>query len=222
MLYGGGGGDGDEELEDEDSDDTEEASDVAEIVDLGGCALGSSSSSSPSSTTIFPFSVPFSLSSSVSLAMVASSAVVREPTRALLVPASLPYSSPSSGPGKLALSSKFLFGDRVLRGNVLGSSCAYNEGYGMGEGESEDSAEREGVGDVERELGSGMVSGSDSSLGEAAIVDGGLEEEGVGGPNLSLIRFTLCFCRCFDGGEEGVVTSIGVGVGVSWTQGSPP
>jgi hypothetical protein len=229
-----GGGEGDEDGED--GEDAEEASDVTETVDLGGdtCILGVSPSSlaSSSSTFILPFPrCSGSTSFVASFATVVLSDLACGPTRGLLVPPSLPYSSPSSILEKLLLSSKFRLGDRVALGAELAPDCAYDGGYGTGEGDRDDKADMEGVGDEDRELGSGTARGSNPCFGEDEEKDlddddGDLGEASLDGdawgPSLSLTRFTLYFWSCFDGGGEGNdAASVEVGAGASSTHGNP-
>ena len=119
---------------------------------------------------------------------------------------------------------KFLFGD-LLALAVLASGCAYSGGYGAGDGERDERADKDGDGEGVLELGSGRANGSF----EASLLEGGLIALGEAhddvvevladdeqGTSLSLTRVTLAFCACFDGGVASVSRT-----GASSTYGRP-
>lgn len=176
-----------------------------------GASSSSTSSSLASSTSIgfLPF-LPFC-----------------ELKRARFGPASLPHSSPSSASRGSLLSSKFLFGDLL----ALVSGSAYSGGNGAGDGERDERADKDGVGDGVLEPGRGTANGSETFFFEDTSLDGelidldrvrddGLADDGVeGGPSLSLTRLTLAFCAWFDGG--GGVASAFSSTGASSTYGRP-
>ena len=171
-------------------------------------------------------SPPSSLASSTIIGLLSCPRVC-EPRRARFGPASLPCSSPSSASTGLLLSTKFLFGD-LLALAVLASGSAYSGGYGTGDGERDERADKGGDGDGVLELGSGSANGSVSFF-EEILLEGGLialgeahddvveeladDEEWT---SLSLTRVTLAFCACFDVGVASVSWT-----GASSTDGRP-
>lgn len=200
----GGGGEGDDD-ELEVMDDNEVKEDASDKFETGARVRERGASSSSTAATS-----PSSLASSTAIGLLSCPRAC-EPRRARFGPASLPYSSPpSSASIESLLSTKFLFGD-LLALPVLASGCAYSGGYGAGDGEREERADKGGDGDGVLEPGRGKATGSASSFEETPL-EGGLidlgevhdDDEVEGATTLSLTRLTLAFCACFDGGVASV------------------